>query len=138
MATFSGSAALVAQSFVYANLKPISVLNKLVPTPGQLETDFTWTPTSGTFSYTVSGNTYVTTCPTTAKNTAITFTAKAVAPTIDVIPVEYYWDFGDGYEGFGPSVQHTFKVGNQGCVVKLRVTDNYGRRWRASHVMCLA
>lgn len=143
MTVFNGSASLTAQGVAYANALPASVLRNLVPKIGQMDVDFSWTPTLATFSYTVSGNTYPRagdpTPPTTAKNTAITFTADAVGPVPGIIPVEYYWDMGDGYEGvFGPTIIHTFKIGNQGCTVKLRVTDNYGRKWFASHVVCLA
>lgn len=61
----------------------------------------------------------------TPPNTDITFTATAVFPK-NRYALEYYWDFGDGGEGYGPEVVHSYSVENANIRATLRVTDNRG------------
>lgn len=89
--------------------------------------DFSWTPTLANLSYSIGGTVYTTNAPKTAVNTAITFTAVAVAPSQSGRSfVKYEWDFGDGSKGFGPVVVHTFKVANPLLRVRCCATDNRG------------
>jgi hypothetical protein len=69
----------------------------------------------------------------------ITFTATVDLPprfdpgsTEDSPPsivIEYYWTFGDGTFGYGNPIDHQYKVANTNTDVRLRVTDDQGRRF---------
>lgn len=43
--------------------------------------------------------------------------------------LEYHWTFGDGTEGFGPTVTHTFEVVDPNIEVTLTVIDSRNQRW---------
>jgi hypothetical protein len=104
--------------------------------------DFTWSPTAGTFSMIINGNSYPPTADArfaatyTPVNTPVTLTAVASWDPRAPI-VEYRWDTGDGFVKFGSSVTHTFRIPNPHLAVTLEVTDILGRKRSVSHPMQL-
>jgi hypothetical protein len=58
----------------------------------------------------------------------ITFTAAVRVPEGDFI-IAYEWDFGDGFTGFGQSVNHSYTTSSPSTRAVLCVTDNHGRRF---------
>lgn len=102
---------------------------------------FDWTPKSSAFSLIQSGNTYPwgVNLPTagapdqpdvnyTATNQELTFTATVIGLTVNDAIRRYLWDFGDGTEGTGPVVTHTYKISVPGTRVHLVAVDNRGFR----------
>lgn len=83
-----------------------------------------------------AGTTYRTDIKTVAINTNLTFTADLKLPP-GVVPVEYYWRFGDGTDGYGSVVTHTYRAAVPSTRVSLCITDNYGRRTCAGRVLNL-
>lgn len=103
----------------------------LLPLPYQSFGDniltFAFTPTLPNFSWTIAGTVYTSNQPKAAVNTALTFTATAVAPWGSGRRfVKYEWDFGDGVKGYGSSVTHTYSMPNPLTRARCCVTDNFG------------
>lgn len=99
---------------------------------------FTWSPRTPAPSITIDGTTYPYTTQNdavprasdsryitwmTTSNTPITFTANVVVPE-GLSVILYHWYFGDGEQGYGPEVTHTYKVVNPQLQVTLEVTDS--------------
>lgn len=105
---------------------PGAVLNELVLPEGTPEVSFDFNPKGTAYSYVAGSTTFM---PTNAwhvaVNTSITFTATAVFHAGENA-VDYGWEFGDGVQGFGESVAHSYKLVNPVQVV-LAVTDSQGR-----------
>lgn len=59
-----------------------------------------------------------------------------VAPP-GVTILEYFWDFGDGYVGYGPTVTHTYEVVDPDTEISLTVLDSLGREWSTSKALNL-
>jgi PKD repeat protein len=55
----------------------------------------------------------------------VTFNASASADA-DGFIISYVWNFGDGEQGFGRNVVHTYPQTGVGYNVSLLVTDNHG------------
>lgn len=100
---------------------------------------FDWTPKAGPFTLTFGGNIYPwgenqpqAGAPDQADifythtGVELTFTATVTPAPGDFI-IAYHWDFGDGTEGFGPVVQHTYRVPSPQTRTSLCVTDNHRR-----------
>ena len=102
--------------------------------------NFDWTPKSAPITYTIGGQTYPYstqadsiarpsdsryTAYSTPSNQLLTFTSTV---TVDprAFVARYHWDFGDGTEGFGPTINHQYNVANPTIVVALTVTDSFG------------
>lgn len=88
---------------------------------------FTFTPTLGTFSWSVAGQIFTSTQPTVEVNAPITFTAHPVFPPgsgRSVIDVK--WNFGDGTTAFGLTAIHTFRFPNLQIRVHCCLVDNEG------------
>ena len=49
----------------------------------------------------------------------------------------YFWDFGDGYVGYGPTVTHTYEVVDPDTEISLTVLDSLGREWSTSKALNL-
>lgn len=115
----------------------INFIPQPIPTS---EISFTWTPQAGPVSYFVGSTLYA---PAgayyTPIQTPITFTATVRAVLASLVAeglgslsrsqfyFTYHWDFGDGEEGFGQTVTHTYKMPNPSAQVVLRVIDSQGR-----------
>lgn len=56
----------------------------------------------------------------------LTFTAS-LTTFAPFTPIEYFWDFGDGTNGTGNPIDHTYQFDGQDVIAHVRVTDNQGR-----------
>jgi hypothetical protein len=56
-------------------------------------------------------------------------------PGISIL--EYLWDFGDGYTGYGPIVTHTYEVPDPTTAISLTVIDSLGREFSTSKALSL-
>lgn len=104
---------------------------------------FDWTPKGASFVLNLGGNTYPFTINEpesgapdqadvfyTNTNQELTFTATVELDPGDFV-LEYYWDFGDGTDGYGPEVIHTYRSHSPTLRVHLVVTDNHRRKIHA-------
>lgn len=103
------------------------MLSSTVIPLGDNTLSFSWTPTSGTFTWVAGGTSHATSAPQAIVGTPTTFVAVPVAPrgsgrTFTLIA----WDFGDGSVGYGLSVAHTFLFANPHTRVTCTATDNRG------------
>lgn len=101
------------------------------PTPrAKPEISLDFTPKGAAFAYTAGASTFI---PAgawhIAIDTEITFTATATFFQSDENAISYLWDFGDGFQGYGESVAHSYALVNPIQVV-LTVTDNKGGHHR--------
>ncbi len=60
-----------------------------------------------------------------------------VQPPPGVTILEYFWDFGDGHVGHGPTVTHTYEVADPDTAISLTVLDSLGREWSTSKALSL-
>lgn len=60
-----------------------------------------------------------------------------VQPPPGVTILEYFWDFGDGHVGHGPTVTHTYDVADPDTEISLTVLDSLGREWSTSKALSL-
>lgn len=60
-----------------------------------------------------------------------------VIPPPGVTILEYFWDFGDGHVGHGPTVTHTYEVADPDTEISLTVLDSLGREWATSKALGL-
>ena len=60
-----------------------------------------------------------------------------VVPPPGVTILEYFWDFGDGHTGHGPTVTHTYEVADPDTEISLTVLDSLGREWSTSKALSL-
>lgn len=68
----------------------------------------------------------------------LTFTGSIIAYTTFNV-VEWYWDFGDGTNGAGNPIVHTYAFGGEDVIVHLRVSDDQGRQaWGSINPMLRA
>lgn len=92
------------------------------------------------YSYTLGGTTfpYSSTPPSYqfSTNTTLTFTSNINFP-YGVTILEYLWNFGDGIEAYGATVDHVYAAASPETRVTLCVTDNYRRKVCAGRVMNL-
>ena len=56
-------------------------------------------------------------------------------PGVEIL--EYRWDFGDGYVGYGPIVTHTYEVADPNTAISLTVLDSLGREYSTSKALSL-
>lgn len=54
-----------------------------------------------------------------------------------VTVLEYFWDFGDGHTGHGPTVTHTYEVADPDTGISLTVLDSLGREWSTQKALSL-
>lgn len=121
---------------------------KSIPKPiTSLAVDFSWTPVGQPVTYLIDGQTYSNDSvdPATLIHPPVyltpvgedlTFTATVDAPEgIDV--VEYHWRFGDGTEGYGATIDHTYHVPSPQTRCVLTVLDTLNRPTIAAHQMLL-
>ena len=99
-------------------------INTARPKPLTPEVSFTHDDNGDPFSYVVNGNVYISGAYV-ELNTPVEFTATVR----NVVPVEYFWNFGDGETGYGNPITHIFTTLNTHQRVSLRVTDTNGRRY---------
>jgi len=64
-------------------------------------------------------------------------TRGRVIPPPGVSILEYFWDFGDGHTGYGPTVTHTYEVADPDTEISLTVLDSLGREWSTSKTLSL-
>lgn len=86
------------------------------------EIDISFSPEGGTVGFTIGGEIFTTDHKYTAIDTPITFTATG--STSEFALVE--WDFGDGTQGFGNPVVHTYLIDNPHLQVRVRATTMDG------------
>ena len=60
-----------------------------------------------------------------------------VIPPPGVTILQYFWDFGDGFTGFGPTVTHTYEVPDPSTSISLTVVDSLGREFSTSKPLSL-
>ena len=60
-----------------------------------------------------------------------------VVPPPGVTILEYFWDFGDGHVGHGPTVTHTYEVADPDTAISLTVLDSLGREWSTQKALSL-
>jgi hypothetical protein len=111
--------------------------------------DFSWVPSSGALSYTISGNTYPYSTQAdsisrvsdsryatalTPLDTTLTFTAAVT----DIVAIEYRWDFGNGKIGYGATVTQKFLTASAQRRIKLTVTDDKGKKYSRSKLLNLS
>lgn len=60
-----------------------------------------------------------------------------VVPPPGVTILEYFWDFGDGHVGHGPTVTHTYEVADPDTEISLTILDSLGREWSTSKALGL-
>ena len=60
-----------------------------------------------------------------------------VTPPPGVTILEYFWDFGDGFVGYGPTVTHTYEVADPDTEISLTILDSLGREWSTSKALSL-
>ncbi len=60
-----------------------------------------------------------------------------VTPPPGVTILEYFWDFGDGFVGHGPTVTHTYEVADLDTEISLTILDSLGREWSTSKALGL-
>ncbi len=60
-----------------------------------------------------------------------------VIPPPGVRIMEYFWDFGDGFTGYGPSVTHHYAVADPNTAVSLTVVDSLGREFSTTKQLSL-
>jgi hypothetical protein len=60
-----------------------------------------------------------------------------VIPPPGVNIMEYFWNFGDGYTGYGPIVSHTYEVPDPSTSISLTVLDSLGREFSTSKALSL-
>jgi hypothetical protein len=101
-------------------------INRRYPQVESAEISFDFTPKGPPVVYLAGSSSYIAGYRTGLEN-PITFLATVKFPP-EVYAVEYYWDFGDGTEGWGNPVRHEFKYESERLRVTLRVTDNTGER----------
>lgn len=110
---------------------------------------FDWSPKGAAWVINIGGNTYPYTVDEpllgapaqpevnfTNNNQELTFTASVETDPGDFI-LEYYWDFGDGTDGYGPEVTHTYRSYSPTVRVSLQVTDNHRRKVNAGRQLSL-
>src|ERR1017187_918179 len=131
----------------------IPTVNEPVEPILPVEVNFWWEENGPVEAYTFDGDSYPYTHPepasryimhTTYINELIAFFALEheghphVITPAGVEIVEYLWNFGDGFFGYGPFATHEYKVLEPGIEVKLTVVDTRGLEWSASKPMNLA
>lgn len=115
--------------------------------PPTLTVDFSWSPTGPPLTVTVGDTIYSNGSVdpltridppefSTPVNTELTFEADIGLPEAITI-IEYRWAFGDGTGGYGPSVDHTYRVPSPQTRCVLTVLDSTGRVSYAAHQMNL-
>lgn len=101
------------------------------------EVNLSWTPLGSAVTYLVDGDVYSNDSvdPATLLHPPVfetpvgqelTFVADVAAP-IGVSIVEYHWDFGDGTQGYGTPIAHTYRVASPQTRCVLTVLDTLNR-----------
>lgn len=101
---------------------------------------FSWNQNGPEHGVTYDGDSYPYTSPqpasryklySTLTHQSIRFEAN-IPPIHDVTIIEYLWDFGDGFKGYGSVVSHVYQVADPDTSVTLSVVDSRNMRWSAA------
>lgn len=104
--------------------------------------DFDWSPISGPVGFTIGSDTFPPTADArfaaeeTPVNTLISFTALTTALPHQQF-IYFDWDFGDGEQGHGPTVKHTFPIRTPEAQVVLTIRDQQNRTFRRTKMVNL-